>query len=58
MREGLRKFMQVLLETPAGQEMIVSETVPDSLSPLTSSSTDEEIDERVAQASAYVDLTQ
>jgi choline dehydrogenase-like flavoprotein len=50
MREGLRKFAEVIHETAAGQEMIIGEAVPDGLPPLTSSSTDEDIDRRVAQA--------
>ena len=50
MREGLRKFMDVIHNTPAGQAIIASETVPEGFEPLTASSTDEQIDKRVAQA--------
>ena len=51
MRVGLRKFMEAVCDTAAGQEMIISETVADGLSPMKSTSTDEEIDKRVFQAS-------
>ncbi|KAL9125523.1 MAG: hypothetical protein Q9217_005280 [Psora testacea] len=48
-RQGLRKVHQVLLETPAGQEMVVEEAHGDDVKPLSSKSTDEEIDARVIQ---------
>ena len=49
MREGLRKVQQVFLDTPAGQKMIVEETMAKELMPLSSTSTDEEVDRRVQQ---------
>ena len=49
MRQGLRKIHQVFLDTPAGQEMVVQETMAKELMPLTSSSSDAEIDKRVRQ---------
>ena len=49
MREGLRKIQQVFLDTPAGQDMVVEETMAKELKPLSSTSTDEEIDRRVQQ---------
>ena len=48
MREALRKVHEVFLDTPAGKDMIVSETLSEKEKPLTSKSTDEEIDARVA----------
>jgi len=47
MRTGLRKMTQVVLETPQGQELIQSETVPEGFEKLNSKSTDEAIDARV-----------
>jgi len=44
---GLRKMTQVVLETPQGQELIQSETVPEGFEKLNSKSTDEAIDARV-----------
>ena len=49
MREGLRKVQQVFLDTPAGQQMIVEETMAKELMPLSSTSTDDEVDRRVQQ---------
>ena len=49
MRQGLRKIHQVFLNTAAGQEMVVEETMARELTPLTSTSTDDEIDRRVQQ---------
>ena len=49
-REGVRKFMEVVHDTPGGQEMIACETVPDGLPALCPSSTDKDIDVRVAQS--------
>lgn len=58
MRAGLRKIHQVFLDTPAGQEMVVEETMSRHLTPLTSSSTDDELDRRVQQTAQYVYLTE
>lgn len=45
-RQGAKKVAQVLCETLAGQEMILSETVPEGYEPISSKSKDEEIDKR------------
>ena len=47
LREGIRASIRVM-ETPAGQEMVVGETPPSGYPRLTSRSTDEEIDTRIA----------
>ena len=52
-RQGLRKVHEVVLDTPAGQEMIVEETQPSHLKRLTSKSTDEEIDARILDGAQY-----
>ena len=44
LREGLRKIMSVLQETPEGKNMVTTETVGDSFRPHTLRSTDEELD--------------
>ena len=48
-REGLRKVQQVFLDTPAGKEMIIEETHPSNVKPISSSSTNEEIDARILE---------
>ena len=53
-REGVRKLMEVVCDAPRRQEMIVSETVPEGLPALRSSSSDDGTDVRVAQSSQYV----
>ena len=47
MRERLKKVQQVSLDTAAGQQMIIEETVSKELMPLSSTSTDDEINRRV-----------
>lgn len=47
MRTGLKKLAEVLLETEAGRDIVESEVVSDGLVPVTTSSTDEEIDAHV-----------
>lgn len=49
-RTGVRRMMQVM-ETPAARAVIASETVKSGLDPLTSNSSDEEIDARIRQYS-------
>lgn len=49
MREGLRKIQQVFLDTPAGQEMVVEETMAKELTPLKATSSNDELDRRVQQ---------
>jgi len=49
MRTGLRKMAQVVLETPQGQELIASETVPEGHEALSPTSKDEVIDARVRE---------
>ncbi len=49
MREGLRKVRSVYLDTLAGQEMLVEVTMAKELTPLSSTSTDDEVDRRVQQ---------
>lgn len=49
MREDSRKFQQVLLDTAAGQQMIVEKTMAKELMYLSSTSTDDEVDRRVQQ---------
>ena len=48
-RVGLRKIMEVLLDTKEGQEIVQGETVGDGQKPLTSSSSDRELDERIGE---------
>ena len=55
-REGLRKVHQVFLDTPAGKEMVVEETHSSSVKPLSSRSTDEELDARIKEGAQYVHL--
>lgn len=43
LRDGLRKIHRVLCETTAGQEFIASEAVEDGCRPVSSNSTDEEL---------------
>ena len=50
MREGIRTLATVLTETPAGQEIIERETVPEGYEPIHRNSTDGEIDSRVRQS--------
>lgn len=50
MRTGLRNLARILLETPEGQAIIESEKAPDGFKPITSTSTDEEIDARVVKS--------
>jgi choline dehydrogenase-like flavoprotein len=47
LRTGLRRLAQVLLETTAGSYFIEKEVVPEGLAPITSSSSDEEVDAHV-----------
>ncbi|KAM3072432.1 hypothetical protein ACMFMG_009233 [Clarireedia jacksonii] len=47
LRTGLRKMAQVLLETAAGRDIVEKEVVSEGLAPITSSSSDEEIDAHV-----------
>lgn len=44
------RMIRKLMETPAGQEMVTEEVVPEGLKPITTTSTDEQIDARVRQA--------
>ena len=50
MRESLKGAQQVFLDTAAGQQMIIDETVTKELTHLDSTSTDDEVDRRVQQA--------
>ena len=50
-REGMRLSMRAF-ETSEGQEIVDHEVVPDGYSPLTSASSDEEIDARVKRSAA------
>ncbi|KAL8729124.1 MAG: hypothetical protein Q9166_004955 [cf. Caloplaca sp. 2 TL-2023] len=47
MRAGIRQILKVLLDTEEGQAIIDGETVREDQSPLTSESTDDQIDKRV-----------
>jgi choline dehydrogenase-like flavoprotein len=47
MRTGLRGLAKMLLETQEGQLIVEKETTPNGFKPITSNSTDEEIDVRV-----------
>ena len=49
MRSGLRKIMEVILDTKEGQAIVEGETVGEGQSPLTSASSDDEIDERIKE---------
>ena len=57
MRQGLRKVQEVFQDTTAGQEMIIEETHPSTLKPLTSKSTDEELDARITQGAQYAPIS-
>ena len=52
-RQGLRKVHEVFQDTPAGQEMVVGETHPSHVKPLTARSTDEAIDARILDGAQY-----
>ncbi|PQE26804.1 Choline dehydrogenase protein [Rutstroemia sp. NJR-2017a BVV2] len=47
LRTGLRKLAQVLHETTAGSDIVEKEVVSEGLAPITSSSSDEEIDAHI-----------
>lgn len=49
MRSGLRKMMEVLLDTKEGQAIVEGETVGEGQSPLTSKSRDDQLDERIKE---------
>lgn len=49
MRSGLKKMMEVLLHTKEGQAIVEGETVGEGRSPLTSASSDEQLDERIKE---------
>ena len=51
MREGIRKLAVILCDTAKGKTIVESESVAKGHKPLCSSSTDEEIDTQVRQAS-------
>ena len=47
MRSGLRKMMEALLDTKEGQAIVTGETVGEGCEPLKSTSSDEQLDERI-----------
>ena len=47
MRWGLKKMAQVMLETKDGQKMVTSETTAENKPPITSTSTDDDLDDLV-----------
>ena len=49
MRSGLRKMMEVLLDTKEGQAIVEGETVAEGCSALTSASSDDQLDERIKE---------
>ena len=57
LRQGVRKVHEVFQDTAAGQEMIVEETHSSTLKPLTSKSTDEELDARISQGAQYAPIS-
>ena len=52
LRSGVRQAMAVLLDTPQGKEMVESEVLPEGCYPVTSQSSDEEIDSRIRKLGA------
>lgn len=52
LREGLRKLREVLCDTPAGQKMILSETVEEKYQPLGPDTGDEAIDDLIRRRAA------
>jgi choline dehydrogenase-like flavoprotein len=47
LRTGLKNISKMLMETPEGRKIVVSEVVPDGFEPITGKATDEELDARV-----------
>ena len=56
MREGVRRLVSMMCDTPEGKEMVESETVADGYGRLCLNSKDEEVDKRVRQAARQVYL--
>ena len=52
MRSGLRTMMKVLLDTKEGQAIVEGETVDEGRSPLTTASSDDQLDERIKERAA------
>ncbi|KAF2120034.1 hypothetical protein BDV96DRAFT_610142 [Lophiotrema nucula] len=47
LRAAIRDAVRLMTETPEGRDIVAGERAPDGFQPLTSASTDEEVDERI-----------